>query len=99
MSTLLKMSLVALVTSLVVIFVYDRWFTVRYLTVDLNGFLSAQKRAYTHGKINKAEFDSRIQTFTGAIKTYPGKVLILDESAVIRGALPLFTKENSPQDR
>jgi len=68
------------------VFLYDRYFAPKIVSVDLKGYISKQKDLFLDGKINEEQFRQNIDRLEKAIDEVPKNKIILTGDVVIRNA-------------
>ena len=79
----LDIIMIALVTALLTVTIYDRFFTTKVVMVDLTEFVKEQKDLFAQGKINQAELSSNLSRLQAYIKNQPKNLMVITKDVVL----------------
>ncbi|MBI1919708.1 MAG: hypothetical protein HYS23_01365 [Geobacter sp.] len=75
--------LVSLTTSVVTLFVYDRWYVQKIVAVDMKGYITLQRYKYKDGKVNDEDLRKAFDKLEQLINTIPkNRVVIMGDTAI-----------------
>ncbi len=77
---------VSVITSVLLAFVYDRYFAVKIVAVDLKGYVARQRDLYAKGKITEDEFKRSMDDLETVIGNVPKNTVVLTSDVVVRNA-------------
>ena len=94
----LDIIMIALVTALLTVTIYDRFFTTKVVMVDLTEFVKEQKDLFAQGKINQAELSSNLSRLQAYIKNQPKNLMVITKDVVLANGkeIPLPDAEAGP---
>lgn len=79
----LDIIMIALVTALLTVTIYDRFFATKVAMVDLTGFVKEQKELFAQGKIDQAELSSNLSRLQTYIKGQPKNLMVITKDVVL----------------
>jgi hypothetical protein len=79
----LDIIMIALVTALLTVTIYDRFFATKVAMVDLTGFVKEQKELFAQGKIDQAELSSNLSRLQTYIKGQPKNLMVISKDVVL----------------
>ena len=79
----LDIIMIALVTALLTVTIYDRFFATKVVMVDLTGFVKEQKELFAQGKIDQAELSSNLSRLQTYIKGQPKNLMVITKDVVL----------------
>lgn len=79
----LDIIMIALVTALLTVTIYDRFFATKVAMVDLTGFVKEQKELFAQGKIDQAELSSNLSRLQAYIKNQPKNLMVITKDVVL----------------
>ena len=78
--------LVSVTISVLSIFVYDRFFIQKVVSLDVKGFIAEQRDLYLSGKISDEQFRANIDRLEARVKSIPRNRVVIMGDAVIKNA-------------
>ena len=79
-------ALVSIAMAALAIFVYDRYFTQKIVSLDIKGFIAEQRDLYLAGKINDEQFRASLDRLEAKVKSIPGNQVVIMGDAVVKNA-------------
>lgn len=79
-------TLVSILMSALSIFVYDRFFTQKVVSLDIKGYIAEQRDLYLSGKINDEQFRANIDKLEAKVKSVPKNRVVIMGDAVVKNA-------------
>ena len=77
---------ISIVSSVVSIVAYDRYFATRIVAVDIKGFIAGQRDLFVQGKINDDQLKRNIESLERLIENIPSNEVVIMGDAVVRNA-------------
>lgn len=75
--------LIALITSFASLYIYDRWFALKIVAVDIRGYIAQQRDSYLAGKMTEDELKRSFDRLESVVIAIPkNKVVIMGDVAV-----------------
>lgn len=68
------------------IVVYDRCFSTRIVSIDIKGFIAAQRDLYVQGKISDEQLKRNIDSLERTLQKIPANVVVIMGDAVVKNA-------------
>jgi hypothetical protein len=83
-TTLVYISLlISLITSFASLYIYDRWFALKIVAVDIRGYIAQQRDSYLAGKMTEDELKKSFDRLERVVIAIPkNKVVIMGDAAV-----------------
>lgn len=78
--------LISIIFSVLSVFVYDRFFAQKVVSVDLKGFISKQRDLYLAGKLTDEQFRLNVDRVEEAIKKVSRNKVVIMQDAVVKNA-------------
>lgn len=78
--------LISMAVSMGSIYVYDRFYAQKIVSVDIKGFIAQQKALYLAGKLTDAQFRANVDKMVAAVKAIPKNRMAIMGDAVIKNA-------------
>ncbi len=79
----LDIIMIAMVTAVLTVTIYDRFFATKVVMVDLTGFVKEQKELFAQGKIDQAELSSNLSRLQTYIKGQPKNLMVITKDVVL----------------
>jgi hypothetical protein len=79
----LDVIVIALITALLTVTAYDRFFATKVVMVDLTGFVKEQKELFAKGKIDQAELSANLSRLQTYIKNQPKNQTVITKDVVL----------------
>ncbi len=80
---------IALITAVLTVAAYDRFFAGKVVIVDLSGFVKEQKELFSQGKIGEAEVSDNLSRFQEFINSQPKNLTVITKDVVLAGGKEL----------
>lgn len=77
---------ISVLTSILSVFVYDRYFAQKIVAVDIKGYIAEQRDLYVAGKINDEQLKQNIDRLEKVLADIPKNKVVIMGDAVIRNA-------------
>jgi len=75
--------LIALITSFASLYIYDRWFALKIVAVDIRGYIAQQRDSYLAGTMTEDELKRSFDHLESVVIAIPkNKVVIMGDAAV-----------------
>ena len=78
--------LVSVTISVLSIFVYDRFFIQKVVSLDVKGFIAEQRDLYLSGKISDEQFRANLDRLEAKVKSIPKSQVVIMGDAVVKNA-------------
>ena len=79
----LDIIVIALVTALLTVTIYDQFFATKVVMVDLTEFVKEQKELFAQGKIDQAELSANLSRLQTYIKNQPKNLMVITKDVVL----------------
>jgi hypothetical protein len=78
--------LLSIAASSAVVYVYDRYFAVKVVSLDLKGYIGKLRDDYGSNKITEAQFKQRMDDLENLVGQLPANYVVLTSDVVVRNA-------------
>jgi len=75
---------ISAIISVVCVFIYHERFAPEIVTVDIKGYVEAQKELYVAGKIDEMQLKKKIQKLSEILKALPENEKVIAQDAAIQ---------------